>query len=230
MSSTGCDTEFRSDTTAEPIQTVVTPKRDRRSGTGSSQKHREYLGVRMRSWGRWVSEIREPRKKSRIWLGSFKTAEMAAMAHDAAALALKGSKYAVLNFPELAASLPRPVSTAAHDIQAAATKAASMDISSILQKRDATSRSTESGCGGSSWMKDSDGSTGSRPMEAVVEEELGEIVQLPRLGTSFDCLVDSLDHWWMDHYYNIANDDEISSSNTDYIALMNGMYEGSSLL
>ncbi|KAM0002047.1 putative transcription factor AP2-EREBP family [Helianthus debilis subsp. tardiflorus] len=59
---------------------------------------RKFRGVRQRQWGSWVSEIRHPLLKRRIWLGTFETAEAAARAYDQAAILMNGHT-AKTNFP-----------------------------------------------------------------------------------------------------------------------------------
>ncbi|KAL5081018.1 hypothetical protein RYX36_009439 [Vicia faba] len=100
-----------------------TPKKPAGRKKFKETRHPVFRGVRRRNLDKWVCEMREPNKKTKIWLGTYPTAEMAARAHDVAALALRG-RSACLNFADSAWRLPIPATTATKDIQKAAAEAA----------------------------------------------------------------------------------------------------------
>ncbi|PUZ53618.1 hypothetical protein GQ55_5G065800 [Panicum hallii var. hallii] len=88
-------------------------RRAERGDEQEAERRRGYKGVRRRRWGKWVSEIRVPGTRGRLWLGSYATPEAAAVAHDTAVYFLRGGAgagvaaggdIAALNFPERAAA------------------------------------------------------------------------------------------------------------------------------
>lgn len=84
----------------------------------------KYKGVRKRKWGKWVSEIRLPNSRERIWLGSYDSAEKAARAFDAALFCLRG-RSARFNFPDSPPDIAGGRSLSHAEIQAAAARFAS---------------------------------------------------------------------------------------------------------
>lgn len=143
-----CSTQINASPVNEEAK-LKNPRRKKAAGKSRSAPARcvmssgkKFRGVRQRPWGKWAAEIRDPMKRVRLWLGTYDTAEEAAMVYDHAAIKLRGPK-ALTNFttPEVKRS-PVNVSVSDYNDDSAESHSNMKSPKSVLRYNDDSAEST----------------------------------------------------------------------------------------